>query len=183
VSRDVWDQVHAILVESPRARANQNRAKSPSLLKGLIYSDNRALSPTHTRRRGRLYRYYVNQAVLKGETSPDVVRRVSAAQIEAAVVDQIRGLLRRPEIIVGAWMEARAELPDLTEDQAREALQQFDALWDQLLPIEQARIVRLLVERVELGPAGADVRLRVDGLTSLINDLQPADHAGMPVTV
>jgi hypothetical protein len=39
------------------------------------------------------------------------------------------------------------------------------------LPAEQARIVRLLVERVEVGPAGADIRLRVDGLASLVRDL------------
>ena len=31
--------------------------------------------------------------------------------------------------------------------------------------------MRLLVERVEVGPAGADIRLRVAGLTSLVRDL------------
>ena len=46
-----------------------------------------------------------------------------------------------------------------------------DPLWDELFPAEQARIVRLLVERVEVGPAGADIRLRVAGLTSLVRDL------------
>ena len=50
------------------------------------------MSPTHTRRRGRLYRYYV---ALKGDTAGDdsIVRRVSAAEIETAVVDQVRALL------------------------------------------------------------------------------------------
>ena len=32
VSRDLWDRVHAALLESPRARANKNRAQSPALL-------------------------------------------------------------------------------------------------------------------------------------------------------
>ena len=31
--------------------------------------------------------------------------------------------------------------------------------------------MRLLVERVEVGPAGADIQLRVAGLTSLVRDL------------
>ena len=35
--------------------------------------------------------------------------------------------------------------------------------------------MRLLVERVEIGPEGADIRLRVEGLTSLVRDLRPAD--------
>jgi hypothetical protein len=36
---------------------------------------------------------------------------------------------------------------------------------------EQAHIVRLLVERVEVGPIGADIRLRLEGLASLVRDL------------
>jgi hypothetical protein len=46
-----------------------------------------------------------------------------------------------------------------------------DPLWDELFPAEQARIVRLLVERVDVGPDGAEVRLRLDGLASLVRDL------------
>src|SRR5207253_4311017 len=103
------------------------------------------------------------------------VRRVSAAEIEAAVVDQVRALLRQPEIIVGTWAAARAELPDLTEEELRGALGNLDPLWDELFPAEQARIVRLLVERVEIGPEGADIRLRVEGLASLVRDLRPAE--------
>jgi hypothetical protein len=96
VSRTLWDQAHAVLQVSPRARAAQNRQHAPALLKGLIYGvDGRALSPTHCRRNGRLYRYYVAQQVLKAE--PDagsaLVRRLSAAQIEMAV-EGLAGLVR-----------------------------------------------------------------------------------------
>ncbi|WP_419900862.1 hypothetical protein [Roseomonas sp. USHLN139] len=165
---------------SPRARSNQNRAQAPALLKGLIFGvDGRALSPTHTRKNGRLYRYYVAQRVLKGEAAEDdsLLRRVSAAEIEAAVVNQVRILLRQPEIVVGTWQAARQEAPDLTERETQHALQQLDPLWEELFPAEQARIVRSLVERVVVGPTGADIRLRVEGLTSLVRDLttMPAD--------
>jgi hypothetical protein len=174
ITRELWDSVHAILTESPRARGNRNRAQSPALLRGLIFGpDDRAMSPTHTRRRGRLYRYYVSQSVLKGngDDNPATVRRVSAAEIEAAVIAQVRALLCQPEIIVGTWMAARVEMPDLTEDETRNALAQLDPLWNELFPAEQARIIRLLVERIEIGPAGADIRLRMEGLTSLVRDL------------
>jgi hypothetical protein len=99
---------------------------------------------------------------------------VSAAEIEAAVIAQVRALLCQPEIVVGTWMAARARLPELTEDDTREALQRLDPLWDELFPAEQARIIRLLVERVEIGPDGADIRLRIAGLTSLVRDLDGA---------
>lgn len=172
VSRELWDRVHDMLAESPRARANKNRAQSPALLRGLIFgADGRAMSPTHTRRRGRLYRYYVSQSVLKGDGADNVIGRVSAAEIETAVSAQVRALLRQPEIVVGTWMAARCELAELTEDDTREALERLGPLWDELFPAEQTRIIRLLVERVEIGPAGADIRLRIAGLTSLVRDL------------
>ena len=69
-------------------------------------------------------------------------------------------------------MAARDELPGLTEDETRATLERLDPLWDELFPAERARTVRLLVERVEVGPAGADIKLRVEGLTSLARDLQ-----------
>ena len=69
------------------------------------------------------------------------------------------------------WLAARPEAPDLADAGVREALERLDPLWDELFPAEQARIVRLLVERVEVGPAGANIRLRVAGLASLVRDL------------
>jgi hypothetical protein len=177
VPQELRDKAHAVLKVSPRVRANRNRSQTPALLKGLIFgADGRALSPTHCRKGGRLYRYYVAQRVLKGDAAADdgIVRRVSAAEIEAAVVRQVRALLRQPEVVVGTWMAARAEAPDLTEAEVRDALERLDPLWEELFPAEQARIVRLLVERVVIGPAGADIRLRVAGLAGLVRDLGAA---------
>jgi hypothetical protein len=174
VSRELWDRAHAILQISLRLRANQNRAQTPALLKGMIFGvDGRALSPTHSVKNGRLYRYYVAQRVLKGDAADDdgIVRRVSAAEIEAAVVDQVRALLRQSEVVVGTWRAARADAPDITEREVCDALLRLDPLRGELFPAEQARIVRSLVERVIVGPAGADVRLRVEGLTGLVRDL------------
>lgn len=66
IDRETWDRVHAILQESPRKRAARTRAETPALLKGLLFGpDGAAFSPTHTRKGGRLYRYYVSQTVLK----------------------------------------------------------------------------------------------------------------------
>lgn len=73
--------------------------------------------------------------------------------------------------MVGTWRAARQEAPDLTEGEMQDALHRLDPLWEQLLPAEQARIVRLLVERVVVGPAGADIWLRLDGLGDLVRDL------------
>jgi site-specific DNA recombinase len=91
--------------------------------------------------------------------------------IESAVVNQLRGILRTPEIIVGTWRAAKS-MGDSSEAEVRDALQRLDPLWDELFPAEQARIVQLLVERVDVSPDGADIRLRTEGLTNLVADLR-----------
>jgi site-specific DNA recombinase len=173
ITRDIWDKVQSILRESPRLRANRSRAQTPALLKGLIFAPGGvAMTPTHTRRRGRLYRYYVSTSVLKRGPEACPIRRVPAAEIEAAVIDQVRHLLRVPEIIAGTWRSARPEIANLTEAEVRESLERLDPLWDELFPAEQARIVQLLVDRVDVGVDGADIRLRVAGMASLLLELR-----------
>jgi hypothetical protein len=98
--------------------------------------------------------------------------RIPAAEIEAAVVDQLRGLLRAPEIIVRTWRGARQSMGDIKEPDVREALERLDPLWNELFPAEQARIVQLLVERVDVRPGGIDIRLRTEGLTQLVTELR-----------
>jgi len=53
----------------------------------------------------------------------------------------------------------------------REALERFDPMWEELFPAEQALIVQLLVERVDVGVDGIAIRLRAEGLASLVADL------------
>jgi DNA invertase Pin-like site-specific DNA recombinase len=173
IGQDLWAKVHAILQESPRKRASNTRAQSPALLKGLIFGPTgHAMAPTHTRRRGRLYRYYVSTAVLKQGRGACPVGRLPAGEIEAAVVGQVRHLLATPEIIVRTWQAARAQDGSITEAEVRLALLDLDRLWEELFPAEQARIIQLLVERVDVGLDRANIRLRTDGLTSLICDLR-----------
>jgi hypothetical protein len=40
-----------------------------------------------------------------------------------------------------------------------------------LFPAEQARIIQLLVERVDVGTDGVEIRLRIDGITSLVGEM------------
>jgi len=173
IDRALWDRAHAILRESPRVRAARTRAATPALLKGLLFGPTgSAMTPTHTRRGERLYRYYVSQSVLKSGAGACPIGRVQAAEIETAVIDQLRGLLRAPEVIIGTWRSARPEVDGLTEAEVREALEGLDPVWDELFPAEQARIVHLLVERVDVSTDGIAIRLRTAGLARVVADLR-----------
>jgi Recombinase len=172
IDRELWDRVHLILKESPRTRSSRTRAQTPALLKGLVFGpDGAAFSPTHTRKLGRLYRYYVSQSVLKFGKGACPIGRVPAGDLEAAVINQLRAVFRQPEIIAGTWKAARAHDASITEADASAALQRLDPLWDELFPAEQARIVGLLVERVDIGADGLNVRLRMAGLSGLAREL------------
>jgi site-specific DNA recombinase len=176
ISQELWDKVHAILAENGRTRSARTRAQTPALLKGLLFGPTgAAMSPTHTRKGSKLYRYYVSQDVLQHGRDACPVGRVPAAEIEAVVTDQLRGVFRQPEIIVGTWRAAREEATDVTEAEVREALLQLDPLWDELFPAEQARIVQLLVEQVSLATDGVRVRLRTNGLAWLVSERNAAD--------
>jgi DNA invertase Pin-like site-specific DNA recombinase len=169
IDQRTWDHVQSILKESPRLRASNTRAETPALLKGLLFGpDGAAFSPTHTRKGDRLYRYYVSQTVLKHGAGKCPVARVPAAEIEAAVISQIRGMLRAPEVVVATWRVAQPECEGLVESDAREALMALDPLWAELFPAEQARIIQLLIERVDIDTDGLRLKFRDKGLAQMV---------------
>ena len=61
----------------------------------------------------------------------------------------------------------------LNEAETYAALTRLDPLWNEMFPAEQARIVALLVERVDIGSHGLNVRLRTDGLAALVREMRP----------
>jgi DNA invertase Pin-like site-specific DNA recombinase len=173
IDRALWDRVRTILATKAPTRAGQTRCQTPALLRGLIFGPTGcAMTPSHTRRRGKLYRYYVSMDVIKQGAGACPVRRVPAGEIEAAVIDQVRALIRTPEIVVRTWRAAKVEDVAISENEVLEALQRLDPVWEELFPAEQARILQLLVERVDVGLDSIDIRLRSDGLTSLVADLR-----------
>ena len=64
-------------------------------------------------------------------------------------------------------LEAQA----VTERDVIDALERLDPVWEELFPGEQSRIVQLLVERVDVHTDGLEVRLRADGIRSLVAEL------------
>jgi len=173
IDHELWGAVHEIMKVSPGKRRGENRARSPALLKGIIFGpDGRAMTPTYTWHKGKAYTYYVSATALKMGASHNPIRRFPGAEIETAVLHQIRLMIQTPEIIVATWRTARQSIQGLTERQVRECFQNFDGLWAELFPAERARIVRLLVEQVEISAKGAAITLRTHGLASLVEELR-----------
>jgi site-specific DNA recombinase len=109
--------------------------------------------------------------VLRTRTATTAVRSVPVVEVEETVVVQVRHLLQTPEIIARTWAAAKNEI-EVPERDVVETITAFAPLWEDLFPAEQARIVRLLVERVDLAPDGMKVRLRAEGLQTLVEELR-----------
>lgn len=177
VTQAQWDRAHNVLKQSPRKRANNSRARTPAPLKGLLRcsSCSSSMSPSHTRRRGRLYRYYVCQHGIKNGADACPVRSIAAAEIEGAVFQHVRRLLRSPEI-AARTVAACHDLDDggeaaVREREVHDALGRLDEVWEELFPAEQARILRLLIDGVDVAPGGVDLRLRLGGIHSLVAEM------------
>ena len=87
---------------------------------------------------------------------------VDAQAEEQALADELQQ--------TGAKLEALTR-QSVTEDDVWRALTTIDPLWDQLFPAEQNRIVRLLVDRVEIREDGMEVALRGEGLGSVVGEI------------
>ena len=94
--------------DDARQRAPARRRRR--CCKGLIFAPGgHAMTPSHTRKDGKLYRYYVATDAIRQGYAECPVRSVPAAEVEEAVVAQVRHLLRTPEIIARTWAAAKDE--------------------------------------------------------------------------
>ena len=110
VDQRAWDKAHAVMAEPAHRRGAATRAQVPALLKGLIFGPNgRPMSPSHTRRRGRIYRYYVTREAIADGYDTCPVTSVPAADVEGAVLDHVQKLLAAPELVARTWAAAKRE--------------------------------------------------------------------------
>lgn len=176
VTDKVWDQVDAILQGNRHARSSNSRMQTPAPLKGLIFTDTgAAMTPTATKKRGKLYRYYVSMDVIKNRTTEDdsdgdhAPVRLPAGMVEDAIVTEVRRILQTPEVVTRVLAALKRD--QVSEAEAIAALHDFNTLWAQLFPLEQARIIQLLVRRVTVTAVGLEVDIRREGVAGVIREM------------
>ncbi|KQT17219.1 hypothetical protein ASG40_17715 [Methylobacterium sp. Leaf399] len=112
VEAAIFEVVQAKLTANHHGKAS-HRLPSEHLLVGRIHTaEGHALTPSHTVKGTRRYRYYVSQAVLKGKeaarhSDANPIRRLSAPDIEAAVVQSLRSQFPRAGDLSDAEVIAR----------------------------------------------------------------------------
>jgi hypothetical protein len=97
VDRGLFEAVQAKLNEQV-TNHNVSRTKSEALLIGRIFDDRgHRMTPSHARRRGIKYRYYISSALLQGRPKQaGTVSRIPAPEVEALVIKALRDRLKAP---------------------------------------------------------------------------------------
>jgi hypothetical protein len=139
-----------------------------------------AMTPSHTRRGCRRYRYYVCTNAQKRGWDQCPSKSIPAGQIEAFVVAQLGAIGREPAPVgpvaaaapekeAGRGSAAPAER---FADEARVALAGFDAVWPALTPAGQARVVGRVLQRVAYdgGKGTVAITFHPTGLEALTDE-------------
>lgn len=177
ISRKLWDQVQAILVEDAHKRMGETNTagKTDALLRGLLFDANGdkfypsfSVNPS-----GRRYRYYQCKTDRKFGYGTSANGLVPATEIENVVVGQVIGALQTPEAIQGIWNQVQQQYPAIDEPTVVLSMRRLADVWPQLFPQEQVRLVSLLIERVTLLSDGIDITWREAGWGELAGELTP----------
>ena len=147
-----------------------SRVSAAPLLKGIMNCGicGSKMTPTYTSKKGKRYRYYICSASSKGNNDLCKVGRIPASEAENVVTTQILNILKKPEFIVRAISQSSK---NFSENTVINNFKQIEKVWDELFPVEQARIINLLVRDIEVKPEGFNIRIFKEGISSLSNEL------------
>jgi DNA invertase Pin-like site-specific DNA recombinase len=177
IDQALWDQVQAILAEesSERAAMTLTKHKTDALLRGILFAPNGdRMLPTATKKSsGKLYRYYLPSSDKKFGRGTNPFGIVPADQIEGLVLEQVKAALQGPEIIQAVWDEVKRRQADIDEPAVVLAMRNLSVVWNQLFPAERCRLVRLLIDRVQLRDDGIDIEWQPVGWADLAGELAP----------
>jgi site-specific DNA recombinase len=110
------------------------------------------------------------------------VGSIAASEVEGLVLGQVRRVLASPELVARRITAVRREdgsVEDTEEGDVIEALGALEPVWDELYPAEQARILRLLIARIEVAPDGISVTLHAAGIRSLLAELADQERPAL----
>jgi hypothetical protein len=125
VDPDLWKQVQQLFATNRRERLHGTRARSPSLLAGLLTDDKgRPMTPVFTTKGNRQHRYYVTR--LKPGEDRNTAWRVPAGDIDRAVVRCVEARLTRRAAEQGEALEEPLGLCDCSIVEQRKVLLEND---------------------------------------------------------
>lgn len=176
ISKETFEKARA-LSDSRKPNASPLRCTAANyLLRGLVFDeDGYALTCAAVKKAAKRYRYYVSTKAIKKSYADSPLRTVPAQILEDVIVDQMRRLLSRPEWTKQVLADPHwGDIQDpKMEQKIVRALENFEQLWDELFPVEQERLVKLVIQRVVVTLRKVYIELRPVGMVGLLHEILP----------
>jgi DNA invertase Pin-like site-specific DNA recombinase len=178
IEQVLWDEVHELMASRARRTGVLNR-DLPAWqfpLKGLVFGeDGRSMTPwLSSKQRGRHFSYYIPQKEISVGAGASGLPRLSAYHLHAQVLEHLYQNFRDPSQWLTALPHSLTDHPTFDQALITERLREAARASDLLSLLSKAKLIRLLVEKVVVGPNDILVRIRTKGVFELICDLMHA---------
>ena len=164
LNRDLWEQVQRRLSDTAVRSGTDEPKCIPSPLAGKLFDEHGGrLTPSHTVKGGRRYRYYVSRNLIQSSAKGKKGWRLTALELERSVITAASSMLADRAAILAAVPEAEtsAIAVEAALQAAEEARTQLNS------DLDKSAVIARLVHRVELRKEGMQVSL---DLGSFVND-------------
>ncbi len=144
IDQEMWDQVQAQSQSNLQAPRKRPRSTEQSLLMGLLYDEKgNRFTPSHANKKGRRYRYYVSQAVIRNARNRQHGPvRIPALEIEDLVISQLSLLLRSPQRLMDMLADVDTSQGDV------ETLAEASRVWSTATVEKVPTVLRSTVKRI-----------------------------------
>jgi site-specific DNA recombinase len=159
VDRTLWDEVQLRLRANSSARRNGINVEAPSLLAGLVHdAEGHRLTPLHSTKDGKRYRYYTSQKVIRnGPDAVDEALRIPAHELDQLVLSRLAAFLRSaPDLLAAASLPA--DSASVQQSLVRAGKERSSALLDATLPPSR-QFLTDVVARIVVTSQAVTIRL------------------------
>ena len=166
----LWEIVQQRLNENRHKHQTRKSVKDPSLLAGLLFDGNdHPLSPSHTRKQNRRYRYYVNQTILQDrEQDSGSILRLPAKVIETLVIQQLLSLWKNTLQLLGLLNRK-----SLSANKQASLLDRAKSLlieWAAFTPHQQIIYLKMIFHKICVSCNGVDMHISTDGMLRCLDN-------------
>jgi DNA invertase Pin-like site-specific DNA recombinase len=170
VDEETWNAAQEIFKKNATGQ-RKPRYMAPSFLRGIIHCSCGALMRHGcSNNQGLIYRYYTCLNHLKYKTCQSPHKNIPAEPVEQSVIEEVLKIIKSPEVIMNLNRLAE-QRNNLKKEDLMTALKNLNEAWNYLYQAEQEKIVRMLVDSVEIKENGIKLNLNLDGFDNLFVEL------------
>jgi site-specific DNA recombinase len=159
LDRELWEKVRTLMAENVRARRHGTNASAPSLLRGLLYDeDGNRFTPSHAVKRGKRYRYYISQRVIKDAALASAQPgRIPAREIEKVVLNELKSFFSSADQVVSALADADDDLA--TTQTLIESAVGYAKRLEENSPSTLSEMLEMIVTRILVHQGSVEIQL------------------------